>query len=80
MPDRLEQIEAMLRAGETITYDVAAELFELTVIGRSTNVDRERAVALLRDRFPTEQALTASMRAYLANVDKMRAGPAGPMH
>lgn len=80
MPDRLIEIENMLRSGATITYDVAAELFEMTSIGRSLNVPREQAIALLRRRFTTEQELTASMRAYLATADKMTAGPGGPLH
>lgn len=80
MPDRMDEIEAMLRSGQTITYEIAAELFELTGTGRSTGLTREQAIERLRTRFPTEQLLTAAMRGYLEALDKIMAGIKAPLH
>lgn len=72
--DRLEQIEAKLRAGESVSYEDAADLFELTTIGRLFRVPRTEALALLRAKFPDAQQLTAAMRGYLAAFDNMNSG------
>lgn len=77
MNDPLDQIEARLRAGGQISYDDAADLFELTVTGRSHRIERARLLALLAERFPREADLTAAMAGWLATFDRVLQHP-GP--
>jgi hypothetical protein len=71
MSARLDEIEAMLRGGQRLTFDDAADLFELTAVGSAVmqfnRLTRANMLAKLRARFNNDEAvLTAAMRNYLA--------------
>jgi hypothetical protein len=72
--DRIDELERKLRTEGTLTYDDAADLFELTHVGQATmglnHMSRADMLALLRAKFPDEQALTAVMRKFLASFDR----------
>lgn len=62
----LAALEDKLRNNENLTYDEGADIFENTIVGRMTMqqnaLDRAGVIALLRSRFPSEEALSASLR------------------
>lgn len=59
---RLDEIEAKIEAGELLTYEDAADIFEHTVIGRGFDRSRAEMLELLRGRFPTVEALSANIK------------------
>lgn len=71
MTNSVDSIEARLRAGEDISYDDAADLFQFTQTGQAYGVERAEILVYIRARFPTEAALSASMREHLAAFDAL---------
>lgn len=73
MDERLQQIFDALAAGRPLSYEDAADLFELTETGRRTGTARARLLELLHAKFADEAALTRAMRGFLAQYTGMMA-------
>lgn len=75
MISRLDELEAKLRRGETVTYDEGADLFDSTLTGKiimeQNKLTRDDVLELLRAKFPTPEMLTASLRMMLNAFDSM---------
>lgn len=74
--ERLVTLMGKIEAGQ-MSYDDAADLFELTAVGRSARAPRAQVLERLRRRFADEAALNAFLRhaygRYAAAVDRSRA-------
>lgn len=75
MTSPLAAIEAKLRNGDPVTYEDAADIFQYTMVGSATmqnnSLTREDVLRLVRERFPTQEQLAASLRDMLAMFDAM---------
>jgi hypothetical protein len=75
MSAKLRLIQAKVRGGAQITFEEAADLFELTTYGRATmhhsRLSRADILALLRQRFPDEESLTENIARSYAVFERL---------
>lgn len=78
MTDRLGELEAKLRAGENISYEEGADIFELTITGKlimqQSQLNHAAVLDLLRSRFPTVEAMSESLRLMFEAYDSVAKG------
>jgi hypothetical protein len=75
MNNRLDEIAAKLRSGQDMTYDDAADLFELTMIGSAAmkfnGLSRADIMARLHAQFPDAATLSNYVRQKLVMLDEI---------
>jgi hypothetical protein len=75
MNDRLGEIAAKIRSGQDITYDDAADMFELTMVGSAAmkfnRLSRADVMARLHAQFPNVAILNHYVRQKLVVLDEM---------